>query len=682
MVEGALVLSANYVAQAIAAAAFALVLVRFYQAYRQHFLLTWGLSSASFSAYLLGAAAVLAAPPQAATARAAAATVSLVGGYWQLAWLLFGTYEVSQRQPFPPFRRRLILAALAVASCALVLASAPLAAGPRLVARGGLLSLVASICFVAAGVAVWRIGRRRAPDAARPRRIGRPMVAVLFILYGLQQLQSAVFLVFQAATPHAFSFGFYLAPLNFLFQAAIGLGAVVWLLEEERHRVVASSARIEHLAYHDTLTGLPNRNFLLQQLGAALDAARRRQSRLAVLFVDLDRFKAINDSLGYGCGDDALVAVARRLRQRLGEGDVLARVGGDEFAVLLPATASEEEIARIAGSLLETVRAPYAIGGREICLTASCGISRYPEDGDQAEELLNKADIAMVRAKQQGRDYHQVYSPTMSTHHLEHLALENDLRKAIGEQQFVLFFQPVLDSRSETIDGLEALLRWQHPQRGLLAPDEFLWLAELAGLGSALDLWVLRTACREATRWNQEGRSPLRVAVNLSARPFQHPNLLDRVGEVLGETGLPPSCLELEITETLAMHNPMASLAVLRGLKDLGVRISIDDFGTGYSSLSYLSNFPIDTLKVDASFVRRLGTTRHSDEIVAAVIALAHSLHIEVVAEGVELGRQLDILRRQGCDRVQGFLLSPPLTGDETRRLLAGGRRLLLSPVA
>jgi EAL domain-containing protein (putative c-di-GMP-specific phosphodiesterase class I) len=276
----------------------------------------------------------------------------------------------------------------------------------------------------------------------------------------------------------------------------------------------------------------------------------------------------------------------------------------------------------------------------------------------------------MYRAKERGGDGFQLYAPSMDTHALERLSLENDLRKALANDEFVLHYQPILDARTGDISGVEALLRWNHPTRGLMAPGEFLWLAELTGLSDLVDLWVLRTACARMRSWQVDYSLPLRVAVNLSARPFQHPDLIGRVERVLAETGLAASALELEITETLAMHDAEASLAVLSGLKALGVRISIDDFGTGYSSLSYLTNFPINTLKVDGSFVRSLGGTRGSYEIASAVIALAHTLDIGVVAEGVELESQWLILREQGCDEVQGYLFSRPLAPGECLEFL------------
>ncbi|HVR97278.1 MAG TPA: bifunctional diguanylate cyclase/phosphodiesterase, partial [Thermoanaerobaculia bacterium] len=347
------------------------------------------------------------------------------------------------------------------------------------------------------------------------------------------------------------------------------------------------------------------------------------------------------------------------------------RLGGDEFAVLLPEIRDSRDMAMVAEKLRALLRPPFLLEDRELVMTVSLGISRFPEDGASPEELLKKADFAMYRAKDRGRDGWQAYDPSMDAHAHDRLALENDLRRALSRGELALFFQPIGHARSRRIQGVEALLRWWHPERGLLQPGDFLWVTEPSDLSDQLDLWVLRTACRELQSWRVQG-ADLRVAVNLSARPFQHPNLVERIHGVLAESGLPPSCLELEITETLAMDNAEASLGVLQALKDLGVRIVIDDFGNGYSSLSYLRDFPIDALKIDRAFVHELGERTGGSEIPSAIIALAHSLDIRVVAEGVENEEQWRVLARLGCDEIQGYLLSPPLPAEQCRALVLG----------
>jgi diguanylate cyclase (GGDEF)-like protein len=444
--------------------------------------------------------------------------------------------------------------------------------------------------------------------------------------------------------------------------------------EEERRQIASAWARAEHLAYHDPLTDLPNRNLLVQHVAAALHRAERRfEGRSALLFFDLDRFKVINDSLGHSYGDEILRSIAERLRRNLLEAETVARMDGDGFVVLLPMVNSEWKIAQMAEKLLGLIRRPFELRNTELYVTASVGSSRFPEDGADPDELIRKAEIAMYQAKLHGGDQYQVYLPAMDTDAKERLSLENDLRRALMHGDLVLFYQPIVDARTGSIEGVEALLRWQHPERGLMGPAEFVWLAEVTGMSNAVDLWMLRTACREVSEWHKDG-ADVRVAVNLSGHPFQRPDLLDRIQEVLAETGLPPFMLQIEITETLAMQDAELSQSVLRGLKELGIRIAIDDFGTGYSSLSYLTTLPIETLKVDRSFVSGLGTDRGSGEITAAVISLAHSLKLDVVAEGVENEAQLEILRSQGCNKVQGYLFSPPIPAAACRAKVLEGR--------
>jgi diguanylate cyclase (GGDEF)-like protein len=665
MVSGTLVLFTSNLAQALGAAVLAMVLLGFHHTYGRRYLLTWAWSSGAFCVSLAGSAALLLmAGPPAAPLRLGVSFLWLVAGYWQSALLLFGTYEVVADRKAPARLRRAVLGGTALVALASVAAS--LSLGPQ--RELGVRSLLLGSAFVAASWGVWR---------GRPQHLGlgRRMVAFAFLIFGLHQLHYTAIAVVQAAVPGAMTYAAYLGPFDFLFEALIGLSTVVWLLEDERQRVVASADRIEHLAYHDPLTDLPNRNLLIQSLASAIQRAGRRGDRAAVLFLDLDRFKIVNESLGNRYGDELLTSVANRLRTHLRGGDLLARLAVDEFAVLLPEVESEAAACRVAEKLLEILRLPFALQGRELYLTASLGISRFPEDGDDAETLLKRAEIAMFRAKQTRRDDYQVFAPSMDSNTLEQLALEVDLRKALAQEpgELVLFYQPVLSSKPRALDGVEALLRWRHPERGLMTPGEFLWLADVSGLAVPLDLWVLRHSCREIQEWRQAGASELSLAVNLSPRSFQQPDLLARVEGVLAETGLPASALVLEITETLAMQNGEATLGVLRGLKELGVRIAIDDFGTGYSSLSYLTTFPIDMLKVDRSFVHTLGRGRGSEEVAAAVIALAVSLGIGVIAEGVETREQWRWLEGLGCHRFQGYLFSPPLPAFECREMVLHG---------
>ena len=427
-------------------------------------------------------------------------------------------------------------------------------------------------------------------------------------------------------------------------------------LDELRPR----TARAEHRAYHDVLTGLPNRYLLQDRLQGALPRARRAGTRAAVLFLDLDRFKVVNDSLGHSTGDRLLGEVAQRLGRQVREGDTLARFGGDEFAILVEAIHHVEDMAKIAHKLREALREPFVLDGRELFVTASIGISVFPDDGLDAETLLKNSDIAMYRAKDQGRDGFQLYRTEMNARAEERLALESSLRRALSLDQFTVQYQPIVEVAGGRLLACEALLRWQHPERGLLLPVAFIELAEMTGVIRGVGPWVLGEACRQAIAWLGKG-ARLGVAVNLSPREFLDKELARNVGGVLAESGLEPSLLELEITESLAMQNAELTRSTLRDLRGLGVRLAIDDFGTGYSSLAFLKEFPIDTLKVDRSFVKDLDRDPGAATIVAAVIAMARTLGLQVVAEGVERPEQLRVLRELGCDRAQGYLFSPAL---------------------
>jgi diguanylate cyclase (GGDEF)-like protein/PAS domain S-box-containing protein len=433
--------------------------------------------------------------------------------------------------------------------------------------------------------------------------------------------------------------------------------------------------QIKELAYHDALTGLPNRLLFNDRLAVAVAQAHRSSSRLAVLFLDLDRFKVINDSLGHSLGDRLLQEVGRRLQAGIREGDTVARLGGDEFILLLPGIGRAEDAAKVAEKILDMTKFPVRLEDRELFVTASIGISLYPDDGLDVDSLIKNADTAMYRAKEQGRDNYQLYTHAMNETAVERLALESSLRKALPGGQLVLHYQPLLDLGTGRVHGVEALLRWNHPERGLVAPSEFLSLAEITSLIVPMGPWTLRTACAQARAWQEEGHPALTVAVNLSARQFQQPDLVLQVRRALDETGLPPSSLDLEVTETHAMQNAEATIMTLRELKRIGVRISIDDFGIGYSSLSYLKRLPIDTLKIDQSFVRDITTDPDDAAIATAVIALAHTLKLRVVAEGVETQEQLEFLSARHCDRMQGYLFSRPLTAEECGAFLARARK-------
>ena len=428
--------------------------------------------------------------------------------------------------------------------------------------------------------------------------------------------------------------------------------------------------KLEYQAFHDLLTDLPNRALFNEQLVTALARARRHQHLAAVLFLDLDRFKIINDTVGHVIGDRLLQRVARRLQTCVREEDVVARWGGDEFTILLQEVNTAEDAAHVAQRMLDTLKPTLNIEDTEFHISSSMGIALYPQDGEDGKTLLKHADVALNRAKERGRNHYQFYSPQMDAEASVLLKIENFLHHALDRGEFVLYYQPQVNILTGHICGMEALLRWKHPQLGLISPREFIPLAEETGLIVPIGEWVLATACQQNRTWQVAGLSPVQLAVNLSPRQLQHPNLVKVVARTLEETGLDPQWLELEITETTLIQNIDSARSLLWELRRLGVHISMDDFGTGYSSLGYLKKFPFHTLKIDQTFVKDLEGNPQDLAIISAVIALAGHLNLRVVAEGVELQQQLELLQRLQCNRMQGYLFSKPLPAAEATNLL------------
>lgn len=427
---------------------------------------------------------------------------------------------------------------------------------------------------------------------------------------------------------------------------------------------------LRHLAYYDPLTDLPNRRLFKDRLTVALAQARRNKQMVAVMLLDLDRFKLVNDTAGHAEGDQLLQSVATQLKQLMREGDIVAHVGGDEFTLLSVGITRLEDALDIAERVLERLRQPRALTGHEFHVTTSIGISIFPTDGDDAETLLRNADIAMYRAKEEGRNNYQLYTAAMNAKIAARLTLENELRHGLERQEFAVHYQPQVNIRTGQVVGVEALVRWQHPDRGLVLPVQFIPVAEETGLIVPLGEWVLRTACAQNKAWQEAGFPPLRVAVNLSARQFQQRNLAQRVAQVLKETGLDPHRLQLEITEGLAIQDVDFTIKMLRDLKEMGVQIAIDDFGTGHSALSYLKRFPLNVVKIDRSFVRDLTIDPNDAEIATTIIAMAHNLQLEVIAEGVETEAQLAFLKERQCDEFQGYLFAKPAPAETLERIL------------
>jgi diguanylate cyclase (GGDEF)-like protein len=623
----------------------ALILLHLFFRFRGPFLLQWSLACAALGAFHTTTALIIAGR--------APLPLSIAGGaaaYAGLTLLLWGCFAVSDRKAVSVrLAQRIVLASAAggavIGTIPFLLASS--AAVHRYFSHG-LHALATFVALFGGLIAIRRF-----------RGAGFTFVAIALAVCGAASLFEFVTimrtLLAGSGAVHFPTIALVSAGANVMFL----LAAVLTVLEDQRESAATATSEIEHLAYHDTVTGLPNRSLFNDRLTVALQHAHRHRHKLAVLFFDIDRFKQINDSLGHTVGDRLLRAVAERIRGNVRGEDTVARFGGDEFTVLISVIARAEDAGRIASKILESLKAPIAIDGREFVVTSSGGIAMYPTDGADGETLLRNADTAMYRAKESGRNTFQFYASMMNHKALQALELENGLRRAIDKEEFVLYYQPLVDVPTGSVFGVEALIRWQHPQHGLLGPEKFIAAAEDSGVIVPIGRWVLHEACQQASAWHRQGHRVV-MAVNLSARQFQAPDLLQQVAEALDASRLRPNFLELEITEGYAMQDVNRVINTLKELKKLGVRIAIDDFGTGYSCLSYLKNFPIDTLKLDGSFLRDIGTLQ-DQQIALGVIALAHSLNVKVIAEGVETISQLAFLRANACDRLQGYLFSRPM---------------------
>jgi diguanylate cyclase (GGDEF)-like protein/PAS domain S-box-containing protein len=439
------------------------------------------------------------------------------------------------------------------------------------------------------------------------------------------------------------------------------------------HDVTQARAMLQQMSYlanHDFLTNLPNRLLLNDRLAQAMAAARRQQQQLAVLFVDVDRFKHINDSLGHAIGDQLLLSVAERLVASVRGSDTVSRQGGDEFVILLSSITHAADAAFSANKILTALGMPHHAGDHDLQITASMGIGVYPDDGTDAETLVKNADIAMLNAKDNGRNNYQFFKPDMNEHAMERQSLESGLRHALDRREFELYFQPKMDFETETITGAEALIRWRQPGQGIVLPEKFIPVAEQCGYIVPIGRWVLREACRQTQSWLDADLVPMSVAINISAVELRSKDFVQGVRAVLHETGLDARYLEFELTETALMQDPASTIAVLRTLKDMGVRLTLDDFGTGYSSLSYLKRFPIDALKIDKSFVRGLCTNAGDANIVSAVINMGKSFGLRVIAEGVETREQFMRLQAQQCAEGQGHYFHAPVAAREYAKLL------------
>lgn len=468
---------------------------------------------------------------------------------------------------------------------------------------------------------------------------------------------------------HRFAIEDSAAPIRNREGQMIGVVLVFHDVSEKRNLL----QQMIHQAYHDPLTDLPNRILFNDRLSLALAHAHRCNEMLAVLFLDLDRFKVVNDMLGHAMGDLLLKEVAGRLGGVVRESDTIARMGGDEFTLLLPQIIHEKDAGKIAQKVLQAFEQLFIIGGHEFQITASIGMALYPNDGQDAQTLMKHADTAMYRAKEQGRNNYQLFTPAMNARILERLAMENNLRHALEREEFLVYYQPQVNTQTQKINGMEALIRWKHPEKGLVLPAEFIPLAEDTGLIVPIGEWVLRTACAQNKAWLDSGHEPMRLTVNISACQFQQGNLVETIARILAETGLDANWLEMEITESIIMQDIEYTIKTLQQLREMGIHIAIDDFGTGYSSLNYLKRFPINTLKIDRSFINDIIVNPGDAAIVSTIIVLAQNLNLKVIAEGVETQEQLEFLKQRQCVEIQGYLFSKPVPPDEFERLLSCG---------
>lgn len=441
-------------------------------------------------------------------------------------------------------------------------------------------------------------------------------------------------------------------------------------LKKEVQERVRSEERIQYMAYHDGLTTLPNRTLFSKMLNHGLGQAKRHNSGLAVLFIDLDRFKNINDTLGHDAGDLLLQEVGTRLKQCVRDSDIVARLGGDEFVILLESVDDKKHIGSVANKILSSLLKPFLLLDQEFRITASIGISTYPEGGADEQSLMKNADVAMYHAKAEGKNNFQFYTAALNANSFERLALESSMRRALDRNEFELYYQPKVTLDDGRISGVEALIRWHHPELGTVAPAKFIPIAEETGLIVPIGKWVLRTACLQSVAWRKAGLQQVRMAVNLSARQFSSDTLLADIAAIVDESGVDPATLELEITESMLMQDTNKAIEIMTALKLLGIRLAIDDFGTGYSSLSSLKRFPIDTLKVDRSFIRDIPGNIDDRAVADAIISLGRALNLEVIAEGVETAEQRDFLQERACDEFQGFYFSKAVPADKFADLL------------
>jgi diguanylate cyclase (GGDEF)-like protein len=663
---------ASFLGQAAGAGIVAFVLFAFARIYRRDYHRLWGWSWALLAVYLALAGTALqiamADAPLSLT-RQVLSALSLAAAYWHLTYLLLGAYELATGRLVTRSVTRgalliaLVLAAVSFAAYATVAG----AAEERLFIRFYVRAFLSAAAFL---LAAWAL-RRGSKDQLG---MAPAVVVVPFVLYGLEQMHvfalGVLYILDVLENPPAYVW--FLGIPELLLLLIMGLGMILWILAEERNRVKNAVQEVERLVRYDPVTALPNRRTFKARLDLAVDQARSRNATLAVFLVDIDRFKRINDTLGQAFGDEVLRLVGGRLQRTLQAGDTVARWSSDIFAVLAPGVTSREGAETLARILRRHLGEVKEVHSREVYLTFSVGVVLYPDDGATADELVANAHSAMSMARDGGGSRYRLFEPDMRTRASERLELESELRHAVEDGQLTLVYQPVVRLPDRSVSGMEALLRWRHPERGIILPGEFLPVCEQMGIIHRFDLWVLMHALSQLGDWRRNGHRKVNLSVNLSAHLFQHPHLLPTLEAQMRSSRLDPSRVIVEVTETTAMTEPESALRTIRRLKNLGVRVAIDDFGTGYSSLSYLRQFQVDIVKIDRSFVHDLGR-EDSAAIVEGILALARKLRLRVVAEGVETEAQCALLQEMGCREVQGFLFARPQTALACERFLQEG---------
>jgi diguanylate cyclase len=647
----------------------ALVFRHYFRVYKRNYLRLWSLSFLALGVYAAAAACALywaAEYPSSHPLRLSLAALSLTAVYPQLAWLMLGTWELGLRQPVRLRTERLLIAGLLVLGLisAFAFAFDPAAERARLIVRVGFRYALTGSAFVLAALTLLHTRVYR-------RSLGAQMVTASFALYGALLWFVLALFVHQMQIDAGVSWARALQVFDLLALALIGLGLTIWLLEEERARVDKAAATITRITYFDPLTGLPNRAMLRTSLSAELKQARVAGRPLALLYVDLDRFHLIADAYGARVADAVLIAVAERLRAELPPRGLLSRLDADKFAIVLPQEGANERPDLLAQRVLGVLKPKFAIEGREIDLSASIGIASAPDDALDADDLLADAERAALRLKGQGGGNYQFFARSMNEQARLRSEQLNEVRHGLEQSEFVLYYQPIVRAETKVVAGFEALARWRHPTRGVLGPEEFLPALGELNLLRDFDAWALRIAAQQIQRWRNELHPTLYVSVNISPLSFQSSDLISRVESVLKEFALPPAAIELEITETAALANLEIARTLLGKLTTIGVNVAIDDFGLGYASFNYLRMLPVRKVKLDHSSVRDLESDARNAAIVAALIPLAHSLNLEVVAEGVETRAQQDFLIERGVRWLQGFRYYRPMEPARCAQVLA-----------